>query len=195
MKKLSKIFALMLRLSVLLLSLTACGSDPKKDAEAAVTKTFDELKALDNSVYDQYFGANGIASLGLTEDDSQEDFKKFIKTIVDNLSYKIVSSEEVDKDNVIVKVDVTAIKMETVMIAFQDKILEFASSEESQNISPEDAVKKSLELLLETISQPNLETITTTVDLNVTKNDNNWEVPISEELINAIYGGMLDLGI
>ncbi len=195
MKKLSKIFALMLRLSVLLLSLTACGSDPKKDAEAAVTKTFDELKALDDSVYDQYFGANGIASLGLTEDDSQEDFKKFIKTIVDNLSYKIVSSEEVDKDNVIVKVDVTAIKMETVMIAFQDKILEFASSEESQNISPEDAVKKSLELLLETISQPNLETITTTVDLNVTKNDNNWEVPISEELINAIYGGMLDLGI
>lgn len=195
MKKLSKIFALMLRLSVLLLSLTACGSDPKKDAEAAVTKTFDELKALDDSVYDQYFGANGIASLGLTEDDSQEDFKKFIKTIVDNLSYKIVSSEEVDKDNVIVKVDVTAIKMETVMISFQDKILEFASSEESQNISPEDAVKKSLELLLETISQPNLETITTTVDLNVTKNDNNWEVPISEELINAIYGGMLDLGI
>lgn len=195
MKKLSKIFALMLSLSVLLLSLTACGSDPKKEAEAAVTKTFDELKALDDSVYDQYFGANGIASLGLTEDDSQEDFKKFIKTIVDNLSYKIVSSEEVDKDNVIVKVDVTAIKMETVMIAFQDKILEFASSEESQNISPEDAVKKSLELLLETISQPNLETITTTVDLNVTKNDNNWEVPISEELINAIYGGMLDLGI
>ncbi len=195
MKKLSKIFALMLSLSVLLLSLTACGSDPKKEAEAAVTKTFDELKALDDSVYDQYFGANGIASLGLTEDDSQEDFKKFIKTIVDNLSYKIVSSEEVDKDNVIVKVDITAIKMETVMIAFQDKILEFASSEESQNISPEDAVKKSLELLLETISQPNLETITTTVDLNVTKNDNNWEVPISEELINAIYGGMLDLGI
>lgn len=195
MKKISKFFALMLSLSILLLSLTACGNDPKKEAEEAVSKSFDELKALDDSVYEKYFGENGFASLGLTEDDNQEDFKKFIKTIVDNLDYKIVSSEEVDQNNVTVKVDVTAIKMEPVMMAFQDKVFEFVSSEEGANLSPDEASKKTFEFLLEAVSQPDLETITTTVDLNVTKKDNTWEVPMNEELINAIYGGMLDLGM
>ena len=48
-EKISKIVALMLMFSTLLLSLTAC-SNPTKDAEATVTRNFDELKSLDDEM-------------------------------------------------------------------------------------------------------------------------------------------------
>ncbi len=194
MKKISKFLVLVLMFTTFVLSLTACSSDPTKDAEAAVTKTFDELKALNDTTFEEYFGENGLDSFGLTED-NQEEFKKFIKAIVDNLSYTIVSSEKVDDNNVIVKVDVTAIKMENVMNKFIENSFAFAMTEEAQNLSEEEIAKKSMELLIEAISQPDLETITTTVDINVTKTDNVWDFQVDDKLLDAIYGGMFSIGM
>lgn len=188
MKKISKIVALMLTFSMLLLSLTAC-SNPTKDAEAAVTRNFEELKALDDEVYDEYFGDDSLADLGL--EGSEEDFKMFTKTLMENIDYKIVSSEKVDDDTVIVKVDVTAIKMEVVMKNFIESVMKFSLGEDVNNLTEDELNKKVFELLVKAISQPDLEKVTTTVDITVKKEDDVWDFEPDDAFIDAIYGGML----
>ncbi len=191
MKKISKFLTLILMLSALVLGLTACG-DPTKNAETIVSKELDTLKAFDDNTFKEFFGEDSLSSFGL-EGVDEEQIKTFFKAIVDNLSYTIVSSEKVDDKTITVKTDITAIKMETVMKKFMEDIVAFGSSKEAANISQEDAVKKSVELLVNAVTQPNLETITTTVDIKVLKTDDGWSVQVDKDLLNAIYGGMFTM--
>lgn len=190
MKRISKILAFILMFSTLVLSLTACGSDPTKEAQAAVEKEFEVLKNKDEKAFEELFGSDTLSSLGITGDDTEEDFKKIVGKIIENVNYSIVSSEKVDKENVTVKVDITALDMENVMQKYMESIVEFSLTEEAASLSEEESTNKAVELLLETISQPDLETVTTTVDLNVKKVDNKWAIQENDKLASAIMGGL-----
>lgn len=191
MKKFSKIINVILIFSMLVLSLTGCGSDPTKDAEAAVSKNLDEVKNVSDETYNEYMQLLGLASLEIPEE-STEQLKIFVKTILDNIDYKIVSSEKIDDNNVTVKTDITSINMKAVMEKFQQEVANLSSSEDIKNLSQEEFTKKAFELLANTINQPDLEKVTTTVDIAVTKVDKEWQPTMDSEIINAIYGDMLN---
>ena len=140
-------------------------------------------------MYDEYFGDGGLSDIGL--EGSEEDFKKFTKTLMDNVEYKIVSSEKVDDNTVTVKVDITAIKMEVVMEKFMAGAMKLVLEEDVDNLTEEEINKKMFELLLDAISQPDLETVTTTVDITVKNEDGVWDFGADDALVDAIYGGIL----
>ncbi len=191
MKKFSKIITVILMFSMLVLSLTGCGSDPTKDAEAAVSKNLDEVKNVSDETYNEYMQLLGLASLEIPEE-STEQLKTFVKTILDNIDYKIVSSEKVDDNNVTVKTDITSINMKAIMEKFQQEVANLSSSEDIKNLSQEELTKKAFELLANTVNQSDLEKVTTTVDISVTKVDKEWQPTMDSEIINAIYGDMLN---
>lgn len=190
MKKISKILAFILMFSTLVLSLTACGSDPTKEAQAAVEKEFEALKNKDEKAFEELFGSNPLDSLGITSDNAEENFKKIVNKILEGIDYSIISSEKIDNENVTVKVDITSLNMEDVMQKYMESIVDFSLNEEAASLSEEETNDKIVELLLETISQPDLETVKTTVDINVKKVDNKWTIQESDELTNALAGGL-----
>ncbi len=186
MKNLLKILAFVLTFSTLTLSLTACGGDPTKEAQAVVEKEFEVLKNPDDKAYEEYLGLDELSALGVTDEASQENVKKIIDKILTSIEYSIVSSEKVDNENVTVKVDVTSLDMEMAMQNFTTEFIAFSMTEEAANLSDEELNNKMLEILLEVLSNPDLETVKNTIDINVTKVDNEWVIEQNEELINSL---------
>ena len=186
MKNILKILAFVLTFSTLTVSLTACGGDPTKEAQAVVEKEFETLKNPDDKTYEKYFGIDELSALGIKDEASQENFKKIFDEFVSNLDYSIVSSEKIDDENITVKVDITSLDIEMILQNFMAEFIVFSMSEEAASLSKEELNNKMLETLLEVISNPDLETVKNTVDIKVTKVDNKWVVEQNEELINSL---------
>ena len=186
MKNILKILAFVLTFSTLTLSLTACGGDPTKEAQAVVEKEFETLKNPDDKTYEKYFGIDELSALGIKDEASQENFKKIIDKIITNIEYSIVSSEKIDNENVTVKVDITSLDTEIAMQNFMAEFVAFSMSEEAASLSDEEFNNKMLETFLEALSNPDLETVKSTVDIKVTKVDNKWVIEQNEELINSL---------
>ena len=186
MKNILKILAFVLTFSTLTLSLTACGGDPTKEAQAVVEKEFEVLKNPDDKAYEEYLGLDELSALGIEDEASQENVKKIIDKILTSIEYSIVSSEKIDNENVTVKVDVTSLDMEMAMQNFMAEFIAFSMTEEAANLSEEELNNKMLESLLEVLSNPDLETVKNTIDIKVTKVDNEWVIEQNEELINSL---------
>lgn len=191
MKRILKAIVLMLMFTTLMLSITACG-DPIKDAEAAVKREFEDLKSNNEDYVKNNYDEDSLSIFGL-EGVDKEQVNEYFKTIMDNLSYEIVSSEKVDDKTIIVSTNISSINMESVMEKFMENITAFASTEEAINISEEDAYKKSIELLLKSLKESEKEIIKIPVDITVSKTKNGWAAQFDENIGSAIYGGINDL--
>ena len=192
MKSLKKITVLGLIFILLTTLLTGCGE--ARQAESTVRKMFSAFQKLDFEGAQSYIDVDELAS---AEDDDPEQNKMFMKVLFDKLEYKIISSEKIDDNTVMVKAAITNLDMKPVMGEYFKAALEYAFShlfadpqptEEEQNAEME-------KIFAECVENAETEKVTNEVDIKVVKTEDGWKVESDTKLANAMLGGLLDAAV
>lgn len=193
MKKYSKIISLIIFIVTMATLLTGCGEIKK--AETTINNTFTALKKLDFETASNYINVDEIMESDDESDDSLSlDDNLFMENLFDKLEHKIVSSEKIDKNTVIVKTEITAIDMKPVLAEYFGKALQYAFANAFANPQPseEETNKKMEEMFVECISKEDLAMVTNEVDIKVVKVDKKWKIESADELSNALLGGLAE---
>lgn len=183
MKKEKKILAVLLIVMVLL-SMVACGGG--ETPEKAVSNMLDAVKGLDSETAEKYIDYDTL--MGPTEEVTEESAEDQVlkKLFFAKLSYEIVSSEETD-EGATVTVKITNIDMADVFKNMLQKALPLAFS----GLSDEEMEQQISEIFTELISDPDAKMATNTVDVKLEKKDDQWKIELTDELTDAIFGGLL----
>ena len=190
MNKNIKIIAHLLLISTIVLSLTSCGEINK--AETTINNTFTALKELDFETASTYINVDEIMESDNSDESLDLDSKLFMENLFGKLEHEIVSSEKIDKNTVIVKTKITAIDMKPILTEYFGKALQYAFENAFANPQPseEETNKKMAEMFVECVSKENLAKITNEVDVKVVKVDKKWKIESTDELSNALLGGL-----
>lgn len=190
MKKIvKKIMVLCMALSMVL-SCVACGGDPIAESEQAVNDIMTEFQNITEETVEKYL--KGSELFGDAETD--ENLNDFLVEILKDMDYKIISSEQMDDDTVVVKTEISTTDMSSVMQDLYAGIMDFASSLiEGGNVPGEDEIQnKVMDIFNEAVAEEGRERITTEVEIMVLKNGGSWEVDVNETLLNGVFGGIMD---
>lgn len=188
MKKFKSILAVVLIL-VLSFSLTGCMSDTEK-AEKIINNTLKEFKSENIDKMMDELGYDGI-----DKEVNGISIRLLMQTAAKNFDYKIISSEKTDDDTISVKVEITTTDMKVVFSEVILNLLDYGLSNMStvKRFTDNDLDKKMYELFMECVSKDNLDTVTTEVDLKVTKGDKGkWEFHSYDELIGAFLDSWIN---
>lgn len=196
MKKRLKNIVCLFIIVIMTISLTGCGEIKK--AEATINNTFVALKELDFETASNYINIDDIMDAdGETDKEEDDDSLSIDDSIImenlfGKLEHKIISTEKIDKNTVVVKTEITAIDMKPILTEYLGKALQYAFANAFANPQPseEETSKKMEELFIECISKDNLEMVTNEVDIKVIKVDKKWKVESAEELSSALLGGL-----
>ncbi len=184
-----KVLALIM---VLMLLLTACNSKGET-AEKATANALKAIKAFDKEAISEYLNYDELVD-SENEEESQGLAEKQAKKILGGLEYKIISSEE-NKDNAIVKVEITNTNIGKVIKDMMGNLFSLAMSEafksDSEKMTDEQMEQKSIEFFDEALSKNKDEKITSTVDVKLNKIDGKWKIDMDSDLQNAIMGDLL----
>lgn len=182
-----KIAALLLILTIAF-SLAGCGEIQK--AETTINQTFKALKELDFETASNYINVDEMME---SDDSTDIDSDVFSQNLFGKLEYKIISSEKIDNNTVTVKTEITAVDMKPVLTEYIQKALQYAFANAFADPQPseEETNKKMEEIFIECISKEELVMVKTEVDIKVIKTDKKWKIESSDELFNALLGGLL----
>ena len=191
MKRFKNVLTLLLLIFACLLNLTGCGET--KNAEKTVSGMFEAFKSLEFEKAKTYVDYNEF-KISDNKDSITGDIDLLMKNLFNKLDYKIISSEKNDNKNVIVKTEITAIDMKPIMSEVFSNALQIAFANalasKDQQLSEEDTYKKIEEIFIQSLSKPDLKTVTNTVDINVVKTKDGWKVNVDETMTNALFGGL-----
>jgi len=165
---------------LMVFSLSGCGG--KESAENVVSVTLDALKALDFEKASEYMDDSGVI------EDTDDEQEAMIKPIFENLSYKIISSEEKD-DKATVTVEITNVDIGKIFAEYMQEALGlvFSGLEESE------LEVKMVEIWNDLIRAEDAVMATNKVDVNLEKIDDKWKIKSDEEFMNAILGGFVNV--
>lgn len=187
----------MKRLAALLLAVlmlvSFCGcSNPTKEAETTVSGMFDAFKKLDFEKAQNYIDIDDM-KINEVEDDETTNYDLFMKTLFNRLDYTIISSEEVDAENVNVVVKITAIDMKPVLGEYVVAALQYAFANAFADPQPteEETDKKMEELFVASATKEDLATVTNEVTIKVVKGEDGWKVVSDDTLVDAMFGGLV----
>lgn len=192
MQRVIKIMMLSLSVFVLLLSLTGCGEIQK--SEKTVSGMFNAFKGLDFETAKNYVDINEL-KLSNDKEKLTGNAEMFMKNLFNKLNYKIISAEKIDDQTVMVKTEITAVDMKPVMGEFFTNAMQFAFSNaftpKEQQLSDEEMNKKTEEFFVQSVSKPDLATVTNTVDIKVVKVEKAWKVAVDDTFTDALFGGLM----
>lgn len=188
-----KIFVLFLVLT-LTAGLTGCGGE---SPEQAVKNALDAVKNMNKETASKYLDYNELISEGSASEDATEedaDSEAMMKLILNNLDYKIVSST-IDGDSAIVETEITNIDMSNVMADFIPEVFGLAFS----GLSEDELNVKYMDIFTNLMNRKDNKTVTNTVKIQLSKADGSWNIDMSDELADAILGGIIsatqDMGL
>jgi predicted small lipoprotein YifL len=188
-KKSCLIIALMLILS---LSLSACGTRGELP-EQAVTNALNAVKNVDKETMQKYFGAENSfwdsdsGADGLIKDEEN------LKLLFNKLTYKVISATS-ENDTATVKTEITNMDLAAVMAEFfqQSMSLAFSNAFGGENAKSEEEITKEAErILIDLMKKEDNETVTATVDIKLTKNEDGWLIDAGDEFTDAVTGGLV----
>jgi len=172
-------------LIAVLLMVTGCSKG--ETAEQATVNALDAVKTLDKETLGKYMNYNELVE----SDDGSES--EYINKIFENLDYKIISSEEKENEAV-VKADITNIDMEKVMgEAMKNSLAEVFSQafsslgEQQSEAESEDMFNEHFEQAIENNKDSK---VVNTVDIKLTKVDEQWKINMDSDLQNALMGNL-----
>lgn len=182
-----KIAALLLILTIAF-SLAGCGEIQK--AETTINQTFKALKELDFETASNYINVDEMME---SDNSTDIDSDVFAQNLFGKLEYKIISSEKIDNNTVTVKTEITAVDMKPVLTEYIQKALQYAFANAFADPQPseEETNKKMEGIFIECISKEELVMVKTEVDIKVIKIDKKWKIESSDELFNALLGGLV----
>jgi len=165
--------------------LTACG--PKGETpEQAVTNALNAIRDYDKIAMEKYLDDDFMRE-NETEDD-EENTKLLCKKLV----YTIKSSS-VNGDTATVKAEVTNLDMGKIMAAYMEQALQvaFANAFAEEPMGDEELEARIEEIFLDLLGKEDNDTVTTTVDIKLTKGKSNWIIDSDEAFQDAVLGGLL----
>lgn len=191
MKRNIKRMASLLLAVAMVLSLTGCGEIKK--AETTINDTFTALKNLDFEKASNYINVDGIMKSDDSDGALNLDSDLFMKNLFGKLEHEIISSEKIDNNTVVVKTKITAVDMKPVLGEYIGKALQYAFANAFANPQPseEETNKKMEEMFIECVSKEDLAMVTNEVDIKVVKVEKKWKIESSDELANALVGGLV----
>lgn len=177
---------------VLLLPLvfTACRSETP---EQAVTNALNAVKNLDKDTAQKYFSYDELFNRNSESDELVKD-EQNIKLIFNKLSFKVISSSK-EGNAPTVKTEITNIDMASIMGEFFQKVIALAFSNAfagNSEKSQEEIDKEAEQILVDLLNREDNKTVTSTIDIKLTKYDNSWKIDANEEFQNAITGGLFN---
>ena len=121
---------------------------------------------------------------------------EIMELLTKNFSYSITHSrEDEDAGTATVSVDMTNTDMSLIIADFLAAILSDMLSNAflpvDQQPSDEDLTKAYLNELAELMAGEDLDTVTNSVDIHLTLTDDQWKIVPSDEVFDAMFGGML----
>lgn len=179
---------LLLTSVMMVLGMAACGGggggeeQSTNTPEAAVAGYLDAFKAVDQAKLNEYVTEDDMMYSEDTEDVSEA------QVVFGNISYEIKSvNAEEGSTTATVTTDVTNVDMTAVMQSMMA-----AAMTESGDVEAMDE-EKSMEMLKQAIEDNKENKITKTVDIEVTKVDDQWKVKSTDELLTVLSGGISQL--
>jgi hypothetical protein len=189
--KVMRVFGAMLALllgSLLVTSLSGCGSGSEDDIRASVKKTFTSLK-------------NGHYSLIQTDSTELSDAFGQVGVSLDEAYYAVqpgfdyqVNRVNVSGSKAEVNIDVTAKDYTSICESYQSRIQTWATSEEAMQVYAEggtEALSQHCgEILLEVMGDPSIPSVTNNVSLTYAKTSGTWGMTgeAKDKLSHAIFG-------
>lgn len=176
---------------VMCLTFAACGE--KRDSpETVVSNGIDAVKSLDQKALSAYWDVESFDALSGSDD--SEETTQLMTLLVKNLSYKITSSEEKDS-TATVSVEFTNLDMKSVMAdvvseAFS-KMLEYAFLPEDQQPTEEETDAMFMEILTQLMDDNEYETVTASVNMELTLKDDKWKISATDDVLDAMFGGFV----
>lgn len=193
MKRNLKVASLILSVIIIMSLLVGCNEIG--NAQNSVNGMFDAFKSLNFEAAKQYINVEQLTNMNLGNNKLTGNQEMFMKSLFNKLQYKIVSSEKIDKNTVMVKTDITAVDMKPIMGEYFQEAMKIAFSNafSSDKVSDEDMQKTMEHNFTEMVNKPDVAMITNTVDIKVQKIDNAWKVVSDDNFANALLGGLQEV--
>ena len=160
-----------------------------KNPADSVTGLVECLKNGDFQGANVYVNGDNTEALGI---DSETEDIEMIKLFFSNLNLNIVEVTK-DKDQAIVKAEITNTDLNTIMQNYMKKALELAMSSINTSSTTEDMETQLQEYFKSQFTSTEIENVTTSVDIVLTKVDKEWKVVIDEALRDALLPGLSEL--
>lgn len=175
-----------------LLTLTACGGKGESP-EQAVTNALTAIKNCDFAAADKYityeelFGDEGGEDTEFVSEDENT------KLLFKRLSFKILSSS-VDGEAATVKAEITNIDMMEVLSTYFQQAMELAFGNAfSEDPLGEAEIDAQIEqILVDLLESEETSMVTSTVDIQLVKQESTWKINVNEMFQDAVMGGLLD---
>ena len=191
-----KILGVLLAVSMCI-SLVACGSS-RDSAETVVDNAIKAFQSADQDQTQQYWGDTNFTETSdeLTSEDEAYS-QELIEKIAGGLTYTIVgSSEDENTGTATVTVEFTNIDMGAVMSDWIADMMStafgYAFLPEDQQPSDEELNQIYMDSLKEVIDNHKDDTVTNTVDISLSLIDEEWKINTTDDVVNAMVGGMMD---
>lgn len=181
------VFALLLSLMA-----TACGNSGETP-EKAVTNALNAVKNFDKDTAQKYFDYNELFSNNSETDELIGE--EHARLVFGKLSFKVLSSSK-EGDTATVKTEITNIDMADVMVEYfrQAMALALENAFIGDNTWSEEETNSQMEqILIDLLKRDDNKTKTSTVDIKLSKHDDNWKIDINEELRDAVFGGIISM--
>jgi hypothetical protein len=170
-------------LCFLVISLAGCGGE---SPEQAVNNALGAIKTADVDTASKYIDYNGLMKTGESGSVNSEESEEMVKLMMKNLTYKVISSTE-NGDEATVQAEITNTDMSKIMSEFISEAFSLAFSGLSEEQMNAEMTNKFNELL----NRDGNETVTKTVDIELTKAGSRWKIKISDDFADAVFGGMI----
>lgn len=178
----------------LCLALTAALAGCGETRDSAQTVTENAIKAVQKMDLDSmrsYWGKDGFGTGDLTASD--EVSKELAASLTSKLTYTVKSAVENENDAT-VTVEFTNLDMAQIFSEFMGNMISEAFSyaflPEEEQPSEEELQAKYMDELKELLDREDNPTVTNTVDIPLTLVDGNWKITPSDEIIDAMLGGL-----
>lgn len=163
-------------------------NNKNKEPQKVLEQLCIELKESNKSEANKYVEYNKLLSsldeMLLTE--NNEQVQKIEKLLFKDIEWNIKQTE-IKEESATVTIELTNIDFKNIMIELMKKIVT------QKAIQKEITTDIALEKLYEVLNESNNNKVTTTQDITLYKEKNNWRIEINENLVNLIYPGISDV--
>lgn len=160
-----------------------------KNPADSVTGFIDALKNVDIENAAAYTTDGNTDSFDL--DTESENDIEMVKLFFKNLQYNVKDTTK-EKDTAVVTLEISNKNLQTIITMYATKATEIALSKlsENPNATQADMETELLDYFKTLFDSEEVETVTTTVEVNLNKVDKEWKVVVNEALRDAMLPGM-----
>lgn len=167
--------------------MTACGTT-RMSAKDAITNAMDAIIKLDTITMKKYFTDASVLDSATSKATGNTSMNGSISKIVEKITFKILTCEE-NGNSAVVALEITNVDMSSVMGKYLlQAISEAFSSSGDKSLTDEEQSGKFLEIFDTLISEETL-TVTNSVVVNMTYQDDHWLIVTDDAFVNAVLGG------